>query len=193
MDDFRHLLDRVGDSVVAAQANYQIWYTLRVQGQALPEYYDDMNDYRYVDFFHVISTGAYKLMFIELGCLFDSDERSASMENLRKQLVQIGREDLAAKIQKSLRPFNKLVSNIITIRSKLMAHKELGACSEAIHSKFGVVPNQVGTLIMLCCSLLNEVNTEINNEFSTLLCSADTQRFEQATFNLLRTLRSGRS
>ncbi|RLK44974.1 hypothetical protein [Cupriavidus plantarum] len=51
MKDLRQLLSRMADSVNAAGAHYQIWFTLRGEGKALSEYHQDMSDYRYVDFF----------------------------------------------------------------------------------------------------------------------------------------------
>lgn len=88
MSGLENLVRRITDSANAAQAHYQIWFTLRGKGKALPRFYDDVNDSRYVDFFHATNAGHYKLMFIELGCLFDPDDRAASIRNLKAALVQ---------------------------------------------------------------------------------------------------------
>lgn len=193
MDELKHLLRRVADSVNAAYAHYEIWFTLRGQGKALPDYYDDMNDHRYVDFFHAINPGTYKLMFIELGCLFDTDPKSASIRNLKNQLELDGRKDLSEEIGKQLDAYSKLVSRILTIRSKLMAHKELGALSTDVHKANGVKPDEIRDLIYKCRSVLNEVNEKLFGNSDALLCSTGTLRFENATFELLKVLRNGRS
>jgi hypothetical protein len=52
----------VKDSVNAAMAHYQIWFTLCGKGKAIEQYLNDMNDYSYVDFFHAANVGNYKLM-----------------------------------------------------------------------------------------------------------------------------------
>lgn len=193
MDDLKHLLRRVADSVTAANSHYEIWFTLRGQGKALPDYHKDMNDHRYVDFFHVINAGTYKLIFIELGCLFDTDDRAASIRNLKSKLEEAGRKDLVAIIERQLDGQSQLVSNILTIRSKLMAHKELGAFSAEVHKENGVTPDDIGALIQKCCAALNEINEKLYGNNAVLLCSTGTLRFENATFGLLNVLRDGRS
>lgn len=192
MDEIQYLLRRMADSANAAQAHYQIWFTLRGVGKALPEYLDDMNDCRYVDFFHASNAGHYKLMFIELGCLFDTDSRSASFRNLKTSLKENGCNSVIKKINASLSQYTKLVSSILTIRSKLIAHKEIGAESEDIHKKNGVIPNKIKELLDTSCSLINEIDSELFGNDRCILAS-ELKRFEQATFSLLEVLRKGRS
>lgn len=191
MDELKELLKRIADSVNAAQAHYQIWFTLRGQGKALPEYYNDMGDYRYVDFFHASNSGHYKLMYIELGCLFDPDTRAASIRNLKGKLADAGLDELVNEIDIALKDYGQLVSNILTIRSKLIAHKEIGALSKEVHAQHSVIPNKVGQLIEVCCSLINELNEKLFQDRQPL--AGETDRFERATYELLEALRKGRS
>jgi hypothetical protein len=191
MENLKALLKRVSDSANAAQAHYQIWFALRGEGKALPSYYDVMNDYRYVDFFHAINSGNYKLMYIELGCLFDSDSRSASIRNLKIELENSGLNNLVEKINITLSKYSELVSKIITIRSKLIAHKEIGVTSTELHAKHGIIPDKIGELIKDCCFLINEIHDEITGENS--LIAGVTDRFDRATFGLLEVLKNGRS
>ena len=191
MNEVRELLSRMADSVNSARAHYQIWFTLRGEGKALPEYYQDMNDYRYVDFFHASNAGHYKLMFIELGCLFDADTRAASMRNLKGALIACGRKDIAKGIDEVLSGYNELVSGILTIRSKLMAHKDIGARSEDIHAQSNIVPNELKKLIDVCSALISQINGELFGVGYTL--AAVTDRFERATFELLKVLKNGRA
>jgi len=192
MDKLDCLFRRISDSIEAGTAFYQIWFTLRGQGKALPEYYNDMNEFRYVDFFHAINSGTYRLMFIELGCLFDTDPRAASIRNLKSELVKIGRQDLVSHIDKQLSPYTDMVKNILTIRSKLIAHKELGASSEVIHSKYGIKPDMIKDLLKICCLLINDIHEKLFGK-NGVFCAAETERFENATFKLLSVLRKGRS
>lgn len=191
MTDLQKLLRRIADSLNAAQAHYQIWFTLRGHGKALPDYYDEMNDYRYVDFFEASNAGHYKLMYIELSCLFDPDTRAASMRNLKEELNQLGRSDLVSKIENELAPFTQLVSNIIAIRGKLIAHKEIGTDSNDVHAKFAVVPDRICELIGKSCTLINSIYKELCGQSESV--AFETDRFEKATFGLLNVLRRGRS
>lgn len=191
-EDLHHLLERTADSVNAARAHYQIWFTLRGKGKALPEYYDVMNDSRYVSFFHASNAGHYKLMFIELGCLFDPDTRAASFRNLKKGLEQEGRSDLVTKIDADLSPYTALVSSILTIRSKLMAHKEIGAESRKVHEQNGIIPDEIGRLLDISSELINYIDEQVFGN-KTNLKAAVTSTFEDATFGLLGVLRNGRS
>ncbi len=191
MKDIDELLRRIADSVNAAQAHYQTWFTLRGHGTALPDYYEVMDDSRYVDFFHASNSGHYKLMYIELGCIFDSDTRAASIRNLKEKLNALGRDDLVNKINVELKPYIKLVSNIIAIRAKLIAHKEVGADSDNVHAKFNVVPDDVNALIKKCCFLINLIHAEVSKSNQEI--AAETDRFEKATFELLKVLKRGRA
>lgn len=191
MKELRELLSRMADSVNAARAHYQIWFTLRGEGKALPEYHQDMSDFRYVDFFHASNAGHYKLMFIELGCLFDTDSRAASMRNLKIALMACNRQDMASRIDDALSGYKELVSGVLTVRSKLIAHKDIGAKSEEVHAQSKIVPNETGRLIDVCSELISEVSGELFGEEHTL--AAVTDRFERATFELLKVLRIGRT
>jgi hypothetical protein len=82
----RNILYKIIDSHTAATAHYQIWFTLR--NKALPEFFQTMNNQDYLDFFHAANSGNFKLMFVEIGNLFDSDSRSSSVANLKKCLIE---------------------------------------------------------------------------------------------------------
>jgi hypothetical protein len=192
MEEIRILLRRLADTASAAQAHYQIWFTLRGDGKALPTYYQDMNDYRYVDFFHAGNAGHYKLMFLELGCRFDSDSRAASFRNLKNALTAKGHIEIVTRIDSVLQPFNDLVSNALTIRSRLIAHRELSATSEVVHQENPVIPNDVGKLLRKCCALINEIDTQLFGDTGCRIATT-TDRFERATFELLEVIRNGRS
>lgn len=191
MENIKTLLTRMADSANAARAHYQIWFTLRGQGKALPEYYKDMNDYRYVDFFHANNAGHYKLLFIELGCLFDTDTRAASMRNLKQALTHGSRADIVERIDVTLQTYAELVSGVLTVRSKLIAHKEIGTISENVHAQSGIKPDEVGKLIDVSCALINNIHEELFGDMQPI--AGITYRYEKATFELLKALRNGRS
>jgi hypothetical protein len=96
----------VRDSVNASMGHYQIWFTLRGKGKAIEEYLGDMNDCRFVDFFFAANIGHYKLMFIEIACLFDSGGGSHSVKNLKSLMRSNGLDDLAEKFDKQLNAYS---------------------------------------------------------------------------------------
>lgn len=94
-------------------------------------------------------------------------------------------------METALAGYGQLVSGVLTIRSKLIAHKEIGAESNDIHSQAGVIPNEIGKLLSICCGLINEIATELFPKIG--LHTTETNTYEQATFELLEVLRNGRS
>jgi hypothetical protein len=188
----KELIGRISDSATAAQAHFQIWFTLREVGKAHPLHFDDMHDSRYVDFFHASSAGHYKLAFIELGCLFDSYPKAASFRALKASLRENGQADIASFIENSLGKYSDLIPKILTIRSKLIAHKELGVTSESVHEENGITPNQIAELINASCEAINEVSLKVLKSRNSSIATVS-DRFERATFSLLKVLRKGRS
>lgn len=183
----------MADSANAANAHYQIWFTLRGEGKALPKFHKDMNDFRYVDFFHASNSGHYKLIFIELGCLFDSDDRAASFKNLKKALEKRGQMKLIGKIESRLNNYKDIVSKVKTIRSKLIAHKDLTVdVKKTYREKNGITPDQICDLIKTSCVLLNELNQELIGKNNNPI-AIESDRCEKATFSLLEVLNKGRS
>ena len=145
----------VRDSQNSALAHYQIWFTLRGKGKAIDEYIDEMNDVRYVDFFRAVTSSNYKLMFIETACLFDSDDRTHNIRALKSEMIKNGLNKLADQFDQELKPFTKLVSNIKTIRSRIIAHKEASVDPSKLYKKHGIRPNEIRALLNTTAELLS--------------------------------------
>lgn len=190
--EFEDCFENVKDSVNAALGHYQIWFTLRGKGKAIDEYLNDMNDYRYVDFFRAANIAHYKLMFIETGCIFDTDDRTDGFRKLRELMGSNGLQDLSKKFGDCLKPYQDLVSNILTVRSKLIAHKETGVEPSELYKKHGIKPDDIKELLHTLAELMHELESCLNNgaSWSTV---GTTDRWENATFGLLEVLRKGRN
>jgi len=190
--ELQECFDNVKDSVNAALGHYQIWFTLRGKGKAIDNYYNDMNDYRYVDFFRAANIAHYKLMFIEIGCIFDTDDRTDRFRRLRKLLKINGLNELSVKFGEHLNPYQALVSNILTVRSKLMAHKESGVEPLNLYQKNGIKSDSIKELILTLAELMNELESQLNGgaSWSTV---GPTDRWGKATYGLLEVLRKGRN
>ncbi len=184
--------ERVRDSQNAALAHYQIWFTLRGKGKAIDKYLDEMNDVRYADFFHAANSGNYKLMFIETSCLFDSDDRTHNIRALKSAMIKNDLNELVDRFEQELKPFEKLVSNMKTIRSRIIAHKEAYVDPSQLYKKHGIKPNEIRDLLNTTANLLMELESILTNN-SSGHSVGPTDRFEKATFNLLGALRTERS
>ncbi len=192
VSELEQCFERVRDSANAALAHYQIWFALRGKGNAIDTHYDVMNDYRYVDYFHAANSGHYKMMFIEVGCLFDSDDRASSFRVLRGMLEEAGEGDLAKELRERLVPFTELVKNMKTIRSKLIAHKEHSVDPPELYKKYGIKPDDIGSMLNVCVELLGKVENALFGQSSSSSV-VSTDRFHRATFALLDVLKAGRS
>ncbi|CAA0113517.1 Uncharacterised protein [Halioglobus japonicus] len=190
--ELRECFDNVKDSVNAALGHYQIWFTLRCKGKAIDEYYDDMNDYRYVDFFRAANIAHYKLIFIEAGCIFDTDDRTDRFRRLRELMNENGLSELSEKFKDRLKPYQTLASNILTVRSKLIAHKESGVEPPELYQKHGIRPDDIEELLLCLAGLMNELESELNGG-ANWITVGPTERWENATYGLLEVLRKGRN
>lgn len=181
----------VKDSANAAQAHYQVWFALRGDGKALKKHFDDMNDYRYVEFFRVSNIGNYKMMFIEAACLFDSDPKTDSLRKLKALLKQSGFPELVTDCESALKPYARIVSNLKTVRSRIIAHKESAVDPKDLYRKHGIKPNHIRDLLNATVKVLQRVEHKLNSDesFSSI---GPTDRWERATFGLLEVLQSAR-
>lgn len=150
-----------------------------------------LNDYRYVDFFHAANIAHYKLMFIETACIFDTDDRTDRFRKLRELMDSNGLQALSKKFQDTLKPHQNLVQNILTIRSKLIAHKETGVAPSKLYKKHGIKPDDIKDLLHTLAELMRELESTLNNGASWGTVGT-TDRWEKATFGLLEVLRKGR-
>lgn len=190
--ELKDCFKKVVSSYTGALSSYQIWFTLRGEGKALDTNFEDMNDHSYVDFFHATNFGNYKLMFIETASLFDSDNRAASISSLKFLLNSENLPRYSNLIEVELKKYRKLVTNIKTIRSRIIAHKEMAVSPSSLHEKHGIKPIEIKELLQSCGKVLREVEIYLtSNTTSSTVCT--TNRFEKATFSLLDTLSKGRN
>lgn len=189
--ELKECFDKVVNSYTGAVAAYQIWFTLRGAGKAIDTYLDDMNDYNHVDFFHATNSGNYKLMFIKTASLFDPDDRAASIRSLKTLLNNENLSQFSDLLDAKLAKYGKLVSNILTVRSKIIAHKDIGTKPSGLHKKHGIKPVEIKELLSDCNEALREIELYLTSNSSGSHIFTTT-RFEDATFSLLETIRRKR-
>ena len=188
----RDLIHRLAEGVNSAQASYEIWFTLVGKDKAFEEFSQDMNDHRYVDFFHATIAGHCKLMFVEIACLFEKDKRTSSFYNLKKSLDKENRKSLVDLIDQELEPHHELIKNVRAVRDKNAAHHDMNWTEERLYKAYGIVPNHVRTLLTVCNCMIETIYSELIYSGGSYPV-ARIGRFENATYALLNVIRNGRS
>ena len=186
MYDVENILDDLIQEGIAARVHYQTWWALR--NLALPDYYDTMNDYRHVDFFHASNSGHYKLIFITLAKIFDPDSKAAGLRSLRIALEATGRNDLRDHIQKACAPMTDTVKKVMRVRNQTIAHNQKDLSREKAYKLAGITPNQMRDLINDICDLINYIARDLGRT-NTIF---DSDRAEEATLRMLERLRDGK-
>lgn len=172
---------------IAARAHFQVWWALR--NRALPEYLDTMNELDHVEFFHASNSGHYKNFFVALSRIFDRDPRTAGMRELRKALAFEGRRDLADYLVAKLRLIEAQVGSVMQIRNKSIAHNDRSIPRDKVYEINGITPDEIRELIDVACTAINHIAGELG--LSERIFQGE--RFERATLNMLRRLKSGAS
>jgi AbiU2 len=176
----KHLVDEGN----VACAHFQIWWALR--NLALPDYYDTMNDQDYVQFFHASNSGHYKLIFVALGKIYDSDTHSAGIPELKNALRAEGHPTVADKLEADLSDVTKKVKRVLTIRNRTLLHNEQAISREKVYKlDGGITPNQLRHLINTTSSAINIVADAIN--YKLIIATGDS--YEKATMAMLDKLR----
>lgn len=170
---------------IKARAHFQVWWTLR--NKALPNYYEAMNDFAYVDFFHAANSGHYTLFLLSLAKIFDQDSRVAGLKEFRRVLRAEGMNKSALAISHALKPHQEIVKRVMAIRNKSVAHNEHGITRSKVYMLNGVTPNQLHDLIDVTCKSINEAASVLG--INNLIFDSD--RVERATLNMLETLAKG--
>jgi hypothetical protein len=179
------ILDHLVEETNAARASFQVWWALR--NHALPEFFDTMNDSKLIQFFHASNSGHYKLIFVALGKIYDSDTRSAGVAELKNALRADGRHDLADTIEKDLAAVNSHVQRILGIRNQTVLHNEQAIERTKIYEINGITPDEIWELIDTTSKTINSVANALGHPF---LVSAS-RPYETATLTMLEQLRRG--
>ena len=179
-------------SINFARASYEIWFSMVGKGKACEEFSSEIHDHRYRDFFCATIAAHRNIVFIEIACLFDPDERAASFFKLKRFLSALDRDPDAQSIDGELAPYLELIENIREVRNKGVAHHDVDWPEQRFFKEDAIVPDDIGRLLDCCNGL-------IKRQFSELIRTgvaypvARLGRFEDATYALLDVIRNGRS
>lgn len=171
----------------AARAHFHTWWALR--NLALPDHLSTMNNYKYVDFFHVSNSGNYKLFFVALSKIYARDGRTAGMQMLKEELRKAGYSDIADEVDRRIDPHEPLVRKVLNIRNKSISHNQADLPREQVYQINGVTPNEIRNLIDITCETINFVSNALGK--SNVISGPE--RHERAVLKMLETLDRGQT
>lgn len=171
-----------------AKAHYQVWWALR--NLALPNFYSEMNEQDVRLFFHASNSGHYKLMFVALGKIFDSDARASGIRTLKDALRAEGKGQVADQLEAQLADMTPLVEKILNLRNRTIIHNEHALSREkAYELNGGVTANDIRDLIDAAGEAINSVAESLGYSSRVTYDNA----FESATLAMLQRLRDGQA
>jgi hypothetical protein len=179
-----NVLQVVQDDANAARAHFHTWWALC--NLARPQYSDVMNDEQYSDFFKTSTSGHYKLIFASLTKVFDRYSSVAGFEKLRQLLHESERRDLAKILSNVTDGKEEIIRNILKIGNQTILHSQLSPRDKPIHTSPPITAEEIRELVDSICDAVSEVVTDLGQKKQI----ASGHRYEEAVFNLLKTLRA---
>ena len=143
---------------MAARASYQIWSALRQD--AFPDYEETLKQRDFYTFFRTSSSAHFKLIFISLGKIFDSDSRTSSIENLKIALKRANRVDLESYIEEKLGNQEEIRERIKKIRHQSIAHNQENLSKKEIYKTNAVTADELCCFIDETCEVINHLARE---------------------------------
>lgn len=177
------ILDHLIDEANSARAHFQVWWALR--NLALPDFYDTMNDSGYVQFFRASNSGHYKLIFVALGKIYDSDTRSAGIAELKSALRAEGRDVVADKLESDLASMRLHVERVLGIRNRAVLHNEHAIERAKVYELNGIKTDEIWELIATTSEAINTVADALR--YPSRVSSS--RSYETATLAMLERLR----
>ena len=156
----RYALSRVRQEASAARAFYYTWWALNC-ARGDTQLSNTMNNSYYVDFFSLALAGTFRLVFVSLGAVFDTNLKTMCMHHL----IRILPKDDSDRLKILCKKHQNTIEGIWKIRSKTIAHND----PETVGSVFceaGVTPNQIKGLIDDTCEEINAIATRPPYKFN---------------------------
>ena len=160
-----------------ARANFRVWRTLDVsKGEKKRQ--NAMNDWTYVDFFHVAIWGAQRLTFLSLGKIFDKSGRALKLRDLGSNLNDA---KLSNDVDTLYNEHSAVIKKVERIRNESIAHNDQNSDERSLFEEVGITPNEMEYLIEDVCRILNAAARR--ESFPNLI--PDDLRFKNAVYCLL--------
>lgn len=187
----RELIQRLAETMNSAQASHEVWYTLAAKDKGYEKYSTVLQDSKFRDFFDSVRNAHFKVMFIDISCLFDSGKRASSFHRLKTSLKKDGYDDFIDRIDNKMSSHEMLIKRIKANRDKRVAHHDITPTEENMLKQYGVTPNEIKSLLETFNELLIAIYKDVVSP-DTAYPIASIDRFENATFQLLHVLKGFR-
>ena len=182
MRDINKTLEDLEDSVLKAEASYQIWWGLTHHGMS--DYLGNMNNLKYVDFFHASIPIFLQSIFLNLSRVFDRAGDLSGVKALKADLVSLGHTKAAAEIEAQLLPHSQSIKSVKGIRDQSIGHKKHHKTTDQIYQENPLTPDQIRDLIEAVKRSLDIATKAIERRSNQLL----SDRYVTATIELLASL-----
>ena len=173
----QHDLQRLISEAQNARACFRVWRTLD-WSKGEPTRRQAMDDWTYVDFFHVTMWGTLTLAFLSLGKIFD---RSPSALSLRDATRGLHDSELIRKVDDLYEKQRDAIEKIERIRDKSVAHNDRLTGERKLFEEVGITPNEMENLIDDVAGVLNAAAEQV----ASLHRVPDDLRFKKAVHSLL--------
>lgn len=188
MTSSQEILHSLIEEANAAKAHYQVWWALR--NLALPDFYSTMNNEKIRLFFHASNSGSYKLIFVALGKIFDTDTRASGLRSLKAALRLEGHSAVARSLETQLDAVAPLITRIMSLRNRTIIHNENNLSrQQAYMLNGGITANNVRDVISAVGDAINDVADAIRCPIRVTVGNG----FERATLAMLDKLRVGQT
>ena len=134
-----------------ARANFRVWRTLDLS-KGDRKRMNAMNDWTYVDFFHVAIWGTQVLAFLSLGKIFDQTKGALKLQDVVRSLDD---DELSRDVDALYNEHGKAIEKIKRIRDKAVAHNQRNMDERSLFDHVGITPNELESLIENLCRILN--------------------------------------
>ena len=134
-----------------ARANFRVWRTLDLS-KGDRKRSNAMNDWTYVDFFHVVIWGTQALAFLSLGKIFD---RSKGALKLRDIVRGLDDDELSRDVDELYNEHGEAIEKSKRIRNMSVAHNDKSMDERSLFDEVGITPNELERLIGDVCRILN--------------------------------------
>ncbi|MEL6092684.1 hypothetical protein [Plesiomonas shigelloides] len=176
------ILCDIEDSLLKAEASYQLWWGITHHG--INDYYSALNDLNYVDFFHASTPIYLQSIFICLSKIFDRAGDLSGIRSLKRELAAIGQESVSDEISAVLERNVNKIRSIKGIRDQSIGHRKTSKDADDIYTENPITPNEIKALIddlKIVVKLASEPFERKSNVLSS-------QRYLDATIKLMAAL-----
>ena len=160
-----------------ARACFRVWRTLDLSKDNR-ERVNAINDFAYVDFFHVVIWGTQALAILSLGKIFDRSKGALKLQDIVRSLDD---NELSKDVNGLYSKHGRAIEKIKRIRDKSVAHNDKNMDERDVFVSVGITPNEMERLIEDVCRILNVAagRKSISNPIP------DDLRFKNAVHRLL--------